>query len=112
MISPSLPIVIRTFVPILLIRILEEQMEYREETRDNHKKPPIKVRIFPDAQIAIDDLLDDWLPRLSKSNEILIAALLSIKGLCSVESSSGIAQRVLAEVDVALERDSRVKKGC
>jgi hypothetical protein len=69
-------------------------MEYREETWDTHSKPPTKAIIFPDPQTAIDDLLDDWLPRLIESNEILTASLLSIKGLCSVDSSSVVAEGV------------------
>jgi hypothetical protein len=74
------------------------------------KKPPAKAITFADPQTAIDGLLDDWLPRLIESNEILTAALLSIIGLCSVESSSVIAQRVQAEVDAALERVARQAK--
>jgi hypothetical protein len=35
--GPNLILVV-TFVPVLLIKSLEEQMEYREETWDNHKK--------------------------------------------------------------------------
>jgi hypothetical protein len=81
-------------------------MEYREETWDT---PPTKAIIFPDPQTAIDDLLDDLLPRLIESNEILTAALLSIKELCSVDLPSVVAEGVLAEVDAALKRAARAK---
>jgi hypothetical protein len=110
MVFPSLPIIIPTRA-VLLDKTLEEQMEYHEGTCDNHRKPPTTAIIFPDSQMAIDGILDDWLPRLIQRNETLIAVLLSIKRLCSVESSSVIAQRVLAEVDAALERDARAQKG-
>jgi hypothetical protein len=106
--SPTIRLLILfvTVVPVLLIKRLEEQMGYREETWDT---PSTKAIIFPDPQTAIDDLLDDWLPRLIESNEILTAALLSIKGLCSVDSSSVVAEGVLAEVDAALKRATRAK---
>jgi hypothetical protein len=102
--------VLSRLLPVLLIKSLEEQMEYREETWDTHSKPPTKAIIFPDPQTAIDDLLDDWLPRLIESNEILIASLLSIKGLCSVDSSSVVAEGVLAEVDAALEKAGKAQR--
>jgi hypothetical protein len=86
-------------------------MEYGEETWNTDKKPPAKAVIFADPQTAIDGLLDDWLPRLIESNEILTAALLRVKGLCSAGSSPVIAQRVLAEVEAALERAARAKNG-
>jgi hypothetical protein len=86
-------------------------MEYGEETWDTDRKPPARAVIFHDPQTAIDGLLDDWLPRLVESNEILVAALLRVKELCSVRSSSVIAQRVLAEVEAALERAARAQKG-
>jgi hypothetical protein len=111
MVLPSVPIIVAMLLPVLLIKRLEEQMEYGEETWDTDKKPPAKAIIFPDPQTAIDGLLDDWLPRLIESNEILTAALLRVKELCSVGSSSVIAQRVLAEVEAALERAARAKNG-
>jgi hypothetical protein len=46
----------------------------RGETWDTDRKPPAKAIIFQDPQTAIDGLLDDWLPRLIESNEILTAA--------------------------------------
>jgi hypothetical protein len=106
--SPTIQLLILfvTVVPVLLIKRLEEQMGYREETWDT---PSTKAIIFPDPQTAVDDLLDDWLPRLIESNEIVTAALLSIKGLCSVDSSSVVAEGVLAEVDAALKRATRAK---
>jgi hypothetical protein len=68
------------------------------------KKPPGRAFEFPDSQTAIDGLLDDWLPRLIETNEILTAALVRVKGFCISESSTVAADRVLAEVDIALER--------
>jgi hypothetical protein len=110
MVFPGLPTTFITFAPVLLIKSLEEQMEFGEQTSDAHKKPPAKAIIFPDPQTAIDGLLDDWLPRLIESNEILTAALVRVKGLCSVGSSSLVVERVLAEVEAALERAARTKK--
>jgi hypothetical protein len=79
-------------------------MECGKGTRDTQKKPPGTAFEFPDSQTAIDSLLDDWLPSLIESNEILTAALVRVKGFCITESSTVVADRVLAEVDVALER--------
>jgi hypothetical protein len=79
-------------------------MECGKATWDTQRKPPGRAIEFPDAQTAIDDLLDDWLPSLVKSNEILTAALIRVKGFCLAESSTMAADRVLAEVDLALER--------
>jgi hypothetical protein len=75
------------------------------------KTPPAKAIYFADSQTAIDDLLDDWLPRLIESNEVLTAALVRVKGLCSVNSSPVVAERVLAEVEAALERSANAKNG-
>jgi hypothetical protein len=55
-------------------------MECGKETRDTQKKPPGRAIEFPDSQTAIDDLVDDWLPSLIESNEILTAALVCVKG--------------------------------
>jgi hypothetical protein len=110
MVLPSLPIIIVAFLIVLLTKGLEEQMVYCEETSDTDKKPPAKAVIFPDPQTAIDALLDDWLPRLIESNEILTAALIRVKGLCAAGSSCVIAQRVQADVEAALERAARVNK--
>jgi hypothetical protein len=82
--------------PVLLIKRLEEQMEHAE-TGDTDKKPPARAIIFADPQTAIDSLLDDCPIR--------------VKGLCSVGPSSVIAQRVLGEVEAALERTARAKNG-
>jgi hypothetical protein len=79
-------------------------MECGKETRDTQKKPPGRAIEFPDSQTAIDGLLDDWLPSLIESNEILTAALVRVKGFCIAESSTVFANRVLAEVNIALER--------
>ena len=79
-------------------------MECGKETRNAEKKPPGRVIGFPDSQTAIDGLLDDWLPSLIETNEILTAALVRVKGFCLTESSTVVADRVLAEVDTALER--------
>jgi hypothetical protein len=49
-------------------------------------------------------LLDDWMPRLIETNEILTAALIRVTGFCISEASTVVADRVQAEVDVALER--------
>jgi hypothetical protein len=86
-------------------------MEYGKETWDAQKKPPTRAIEFPDSQAAIDGLLDDWLPNLIDSNEILTAALVRVKGFCLTESSSLAAERVLAEVEVALERATSATKG-
>jgi hypothetical protein len=90
---------------------LEEQTEFGEETWDTQKKPPAKAIYFADSQTAIDGLLDDWLPRLIESNEVLTAALVRVKGLCSVNSSPAVVERVLAEVEAALERSANAKNG-
>jgi hypothetical protein len=79
-----------------------------KETRETPKKLPGRAVEFPDSQTAIDDLLDDWLPSLIRSNEILTAALVRVKGICLAESSSVAADRVLAEVDVAFERAATI----
>jgi hypothetical protein len=85
-------------------------MECDKGTRDTQKKPPRRAMIeFPDSQTAIDGLLDDWLPGLIRSNEILTAALISVRGFCLTESSTISADRVLAEVEAALERAARAK---
>jgi len=38
-------------------------VEYGMGTWDSQKKPPARASEFPNPQTAIDDLLDDWLPR-------------------------------------------------
>jgi|HubBroStandDraft_6_1064221.scaffolds.fasta_scaffold747897_2 hypothetical protein len=86
-------------------------MEYGMETWDTQKKPPTRAIEFPDSQAAIDGLLDDWLPNLIESNEILTTALVRVKGFCLTESSTLAVERVLAEVEVALERATMAKKG-
>lgn len=86
-------------------------MECGKGTRDTQKKPPGRVFEFPDSQTAIDGLLDDWLPRLIETNEILTAALVRVKGFCISESSTVAADRVLAEVDIALERAGIFQRG-
>jgi hypothetical protein len=80
--------------------------------RGTHKRSRLRWAIeFPDSQAAIDGLLDDWLPNLIESNEILTAALVRVKGFCLSESSTLSAELVLAEVGAALERAARAKKG-
>jgi hypothetical protein len=67
--------------------------------RGTHKRSRLRWAIeFPDSQAAIDGLLDDWLPNLIESNEILTAALERVKGFCLSESSTLSAEIVLAEV--------------
>lgn len=75
------------------------------------KKPPNRVVEFPDAHAAIDGLLDAWLPRLIESNEILTAALIRVRDLYFSGAPPVAADRVLAEVDAALERAARGKNG-
>jgi hypothetical protein len=84
-------------------------MEGGKEARDTQQKLSGTAVEFIDSQTAIDGLLDDWLPRLIKSNEILTAALLRVKELCVAESATVAAGRVLAEVELALGRAARVK---
>jgi hypothetical protein len=55
--GPNLILVV-TFVPVLLIKSLEEQMEYREETWDNHKKPPTKAKAH--KRFGRDDKRGGW----------------------------------------------------
>jgi hypothetical protein len=107
MVLPSVPIMVAMFLPVLLMKSLEQRMEYGEETRDTQKKPAAKAIYFADSQSAIDGLLEDWLPRLIENNEMLTATLVRVKGLCSIKSSPVVVERVLAEVEAALERAAR-----
>jgi hypothetical protein len=74
------------------------------------KKPPGNVIEFPDAQAAIDGLLDVWLPRLIESNEILTDALVRIREYYLAGALSLPTDQVLAELEVALERAARARK--
>ncbi len=85
-------------------------MGHRNDTLDTQKKSLGMAIYFPDPQTAIDGLLDDWLPGLIQSNEILIAALVRVKGFCLAEPSTVAGDRVVAEVDVALKRAATVNR--
>ena len=75
------------------------------------KKPPGNVIEFPDAHAAIDGLLDAWLPRLIESNEILTNALLRVRHFILSQAPSLEADRLLAEVEDALQRAVKAQKG-
>jgi hypothetical protein len=99
------------FPPILPMNLNGvANMEYGIDTRDLQKKLPGRAFEFPDSQAAIDGLLDDWLPSLIKSNQILTAALVRVKGLCSAEPSRVAADQVVAEIEVALTRAATVNE--
>lgn len=74
-------------------------------------KPPNSLVEYPDAHAAIDGLLDAWLPRLIESNEILTDALVRVRDLYLAGAPLVAAERVLAEIEVALERAARAQKG-
>ncbi len=77
--------------------------------RDTPKKPPHGVIQFLDSQAAIDSLLEDWLPRLIESNEILTDALVRIRDYLAGASLVSTDQ-ALAEVTAALARAAMAEK--
>jgi hypothetical protein len=79
--------------------------------RDTPKKPPHGVIQFLDSQAAIDGLLEDWLPRLIESNEILTDALMRIRDCYLAGASLVSTDQALAEVKAALARAAMAEKG-
>jgi hypothetical protein len=84
-------------------------MECGKEARDRQQRLSGAAIEFIDSQTAIDGLLDVWLPSLIKTNEILTTAILRVKELCLAELATVAADRMLAEVELALEKAARVK---
>ncbi len=78
---------------------------------ESPKKPPSKATKFPDAQGAIEGTLEAWLPGLIESNQILTVALLRLRDLYLPQEPPASADRVLAEIEAALEMAARVQKG-
>jgi hypothetical protein len=72
--------------------------------RDTPKKLPHGVIQFLDLQAAIDGLLEDWLPHLIESNEILTGALVRIRDYYLAGASLVSTDQALAEVKAALAR--------
>lgn len=75
------------------------------------KKPPNNVVEYPDTHAAIEGLLDVWLPRLIKSDQILTAALVLVRESYLAGAPPVATDQVLAEVEAALERAARAQKG-
>jgi hypothetical protein len=92
---------------------MPERIRHYKNVRpvDQPKKLPNNVIEFPDVHAAIDGLLDAWLPRLIESNEILIDALLRVRKLYLPGAPEVAAERVLAEVELALEKAVRARNG-
>jgi hypothetical protein len=79
--------------------------------RDTPKNPTHGVIQFLDSQAAIDGLLEDWLPRLIESNEILTGALVRIRDYYLAGASLVSTDQALAEVKAALARAAMAEKG-
>jgi hypothetical protein len=75
------------------------------------KRSPDAVMEFPDSQAAIDGILDVWLPRIVKSNQILTAALMRVRDYYLAGTPPLAAQRVLAEIESALEKAAQAHDG-
>jgi hypothetical protein len=72
------------------------------------KKPAHGIVRFEDAQSAIDGTLETWLPRLVKSNDALVEALLLLRDLYS--GRTGAAEDVvLRRVEEALGKAAMAK---
>ena len=78
---------------------------------DLPKKPAVHAIAYPDAQSAVDAVLEAWLPRLIESNEVLMAALVRLREFYLAGTLPAEAADALAEVEAALERAARVQKG-
>jgi hypothetical protein len=79
--------------------------------RDTPKKPPHRVIKFLDSQAAIDGLLEDWLPRLIESNEVLTHALVRVRDYYLPGALLVSTDQALAEVKAALARAAMAEKG-
>jgi hypothetical protein len=75
------------------------------------KKPTGEVIEFPDPQAAIDGFIDVWLPRMVRSNQVLTLALLRVRDYCRAGAPPEEACRVLAEIENALAKATRVADG-
>jgi hypothetical protein len=78
---------------------------------DVQKKPPTKAQEFTDAQGAIDATLDAWLPSLIEANDSLIAALTRMRDLYLTGTAVPGADAILAEVEAALEKGTKTRRG-
>jgi hypothetical protein len=75
------------------------------------KKPPVKAVAYPDAQSAVDAVLEAWLPRLIASNEVLMAALIKLRESYLTGTPPDEAAEVLAQAKAAVEQAAMVQKG-
>jgi hypothetical protein len=75
------------------------------------KKPPVKAMAYPDAQSAVDGVLEAWLPRLIESNELLMAALIKLRECYLTGTPPDDAGEALARAKAALEQAAMVQKG-
>jgi hypothetical protein len=78
---------------------------------ESTKKPPVTAIAYPDAQSAVDAVLEAWLPRLIESNELLMAALIKLRESYLTGTPLGEADEALAQAKTALEQAAVVQKG-
>jgi hypothetical protein len=75
------------------------------------KNPPVKAMAYPDAQSAVDAVLEAWLPRLIASNEVLMAALVRLRESYLTGTPPEAAGEALAQAKAAIEQAAMVQKG-
>jgi hypothetical protein len=75
------------------------------------KSPSVKAMAYPDAQSAVDAVLEAWLPRLIASNEVLMAALIRLRESYLTGTPPEAAGEALAQAKAAVEQATMVQKG-
>ena len=78
---------------------------------ESPKKPSVTAIAYPDAQSAVDAVLEAWLPRLIESNERLMTALVKLRESYLTGTPPGEADEVLAQAKTALAQAAMVQKG-